>query len=80
MEFCLLYLCLTPLKEIRFECPTVRTHPEQESISDCRTEKTLEERNNGIINKPNVCDSLNTAYMTTTQEAEYWQKFKCPLG
>lgn len=76
---CALSVCLTPTWEIKPQCQSLRTHPEMESLADCRNDNQ-QDRNRGVINRPNVCDQLNTAYMTTEQQAKYWQAFKCPLG
>jgi hypothetical protein len=76
---CILGICFSPVG-VQPQCPQTRTHPEAENLANCISDREWGKRNDGIINRPNVCDSINSIYMTTKQEEEYWRKFKCPMG
>ncbi|NJL63306.1 MAG: hypothetical protein HC903_17595 [Methylacidiphilales bacterium] len=77
---CVIGLCIPSAIAPNPHCPQLRTHPERESLANCRSYNEWQERNNGIKNQPNVCGSLNSIYLATQQEEKYWRNFKCPLG
>lgn len=65
-------------------CPKFRTQPEVEERVNCVLPEDFQQyqqRNEGVINQPNVCDSLPPSFdLKNEQQRQLWTSFKCPLG